>query len=112
MIAPAQWTTGAAGGCDLTGAWDDGMGPYELHQTGATVVASPLGAPPGWTRAVGTFDEALDALNMTFFPAGAIITATATAACSQLAWSNGARWVRTQPRANITQVHVVFMTHL
>jgi hypothetical protein len=105
--APPRWMS-PTGGCDLEGTWADGTGEYAVSQAGAAVTALAVGFP-GWHKATGTL--AGDALAM-HFDNGADLTAAVGVACSQLSWSNGATWARTQPVANVTTVHVVFMTHL
>ena len=105
--APAIWRT-ADGLCDLSGAWVDGTFEYALAQAGANVTALPVGTP-GWTRGAGSLAGSALAMR---FDDGANLTAAVSAGCASLAWSNGAAWRRSQAAANITTVHVVFMTHL
>ena len=87
---------------------DDAAGQYSVTQVGDTVTAVDHSAV-GWNKATGIFTDAFLSMH---FDNGADINATVVAACSQIKWSNSARWTRTQPNDNITQVHVVFMTHL
>ena len=81
-----------------------------MQQTGLALLATAV-TPTSWVSAPGALAPDSASLWMDFGPA-ANLTARVTAGCSALQFSNGATWTLSQPQANITTVHAVFMTHL
>ena len=104
---------GRAAVCDLTGSWVDGSNNEASLQQAPSLAlnATSLSPSTGWHSAQGQL--AADGATLWLdFGAGNNLTARVAAGCSALQFSNGATWTHSQPLANVTTVHVVFMTHL
>ena len=100
-------------GCDLSGDYrDTSFNMARLKQTGDTFNVSSLSSGTGWQTAQGAVSPDGKSLWMCFGSCATNLTATWDGSCSNLYFSNGQTWMMMQPMANITTVHVVFMTHL
>ena len=113
FVLPARARRLAGGGCSLTADYVDNSGAYSrITDDGAGVLNVTALSPEGWgPNVAGRFDSA--ALSgWVNFGASDNLTFAAVAGCSALQFSNGETWTVTQPLANISTVHVVFMTHL
>ena len=112
LILPARSQRRLAGGCSLTADYVDDGGAYSrIADAGGALTVFAV-SPEGWGPQVpGAFD-ATSMSGWVNFGAANNLTFTAVAGCSALRFSNGETWTVTQPVANISTVHVVFMTHL
>ena len=112
FVLPARAQRLPGGGCSLTADYVDNGGGYARIVDSAGALNVTALSPEGWGPWVaGSFDSASLA-GWVNFGAADNLTFTATAGCTALSFSNGETWRATQPLANITTVHAVFMTHL
>ena len=97
--------------CNLSGTWVDGGGNVALMtQTNLSLHATSVSGGTGWSTADGAVG--VDGVSAWLVFSGKNLTATIIAGCTNMHWSNGAKWSLSQPVDNITTVHAVFMTHL
>jgi hypothetical protein len=97
--------------CSLTGNWlDDNDNEATIVQTGLALLATAV-TPVGWATAPGELSADGSSLWFQFSP-GNNLTAVVSSACTELRFSTGTVWRLSQPLANVTVVHAIFMTHL
>ena len=111
---PHRLVPGTAAVCDLTGSWVDGSNDEASIQQAPSSLAlnvTSLSPSTGWRSAQGQLAADGESLWLDF-GSGGNLTARVAAGCSALHFSNGVTWTHSQPLANVTTVHVVFMTHL
>ena len=98
--------------CNLNGNWIDTNGNIAniAQDNNNNLLVTSLTQGTGWTNATGYL------VNQTFlwvnFGTNNNLTASVSPWCTDLMFSNNQHWSKTQPIANITKLHIVFMTHL
>ena len=113
FVLPARARRLASGGCSLTADYVDDGGAYSrIVDNGGGVLNVTALSPEGWGPSVSGRFDATAMAGWVDFGAADNLTFTAVAGCSALRFSNGETWTVTQPLANVSTVHVVFMTHL
>ena len=109
LVHPAPGRVTPTGLCNLTGSWLDSLGnEAAVTQTGDALHATSVTPGTGWATADGRVTG--DGAAWMDFN-GTNLTASIVAGCTNLRWQNHASWIATQPSANVSTVHVVFMTH-
>jgi hypothetical protein len=104
--------------CSLTGSWFDvtADGNNHLNETADNCSVAISSAAGTWAPTVGNLSGT--ALSVRFSNSGPLITGEVEVDCATIAWSNGATWVAgtapppPPPPADISSIHLVYMTHL
>lgn len=113
FIKPSPSSSLAGGLCSLSGFFvDNGGNEANVTQNADfSLDIFSLSSNTGWSEAKGQYNAAQLNGWVNFGPDNNL-TFTSQAACNTMSFSNGQTWTKSQPIANITTVHIVYMTHL